>query len=178
MLRREGAAGHDVIVFSATTQFSPAVTLSFYFGRFFPTANSAVRQFSWSTPYYHVHQLSENRPLMEGLAYEGPYRWNVDLRATFGTLPQEVASAIQGVAFPFFERFIDLETARAGIVSRDSWCIGAEGPFWRSLLAMDLALDDVDHFRQWGRSLDPFSRRQANDALVLLGVPTIDSPGT
>jgi hypothetical protein len=56
--------------------------------------------------------------------------------------------------------------ASAALASRDSWCIGADGPFWHNLFCVDAARGDLEHFKAWSRSLDPFCRAQAVERLA------------
>jgi hypothetical protein len=169
MLRRERAGGADVIVFSASTASSPHVLLAFCFGRWFPEAAKVEARLGWQRSYYQVHQLSENAKSMLGLSFDGAHRWSLDITIPPPTLASEVARSIEQIALPFFERFTTLRDAQAAHASNDSWCLPAKGPTWRQMFTIDAALDDISHFRSWAGTLEPFYRRQADEALIQIG---------
>src|SRR5256885_2337624 len=112
MLRRDRGGGADVVVFSATTQFSPGILLAFYFGRWFPEAAKVETRLGWERSLYQIHQLSDNARSMRGLTFDGPYRWSLDVTAPPPSLMSEVASSIGQIAFPFFDRFTTLRDAQ------------------------------------------------------------------
>jgi len=175
MLRRERAGGGDVVAFSASTQSSPQILVAFYFGRWFKDAAQIEKRCGWNESYYHIHQLSDNARSMVGLAFDVAHRWAIDIRTASPSFPDDVARAVEQIAFPFFERFTTLRDAQSGHVSKDSWCIWASGPLWHQLFAIDAALGDTAHLRSWTRSLDPHSRHQADAALIRLGLPPTDA---
>ncbi len=101
---------------------------------------------------------------MKDLQYHGPYSWSLDLSRPIGSLISEMKYAIESIASPFFERFNSIECARDAIASDDPWCFG--GPiFWRQLLFLDAAMNDIAHFKAWAIGLEEFALRQANEAL-------------
>jgi hypothetical protein len=112
-----------------------------------------------------ISQFSVNRPLIENLAYAGPHSWRIDIRNAPSTLAAEVATAIRGMANPFFERFSDLRISRDAIASDDNGCFGANPLGWYSMLCMDAALGELDHFELWIKQLDHFYRKQAEAEL-------------
>jgi len=114
---------------------------------------------------YHIQQYSPNLGHMKGIRYSGPHTWEVDLGQPRRDLAKEVAVAIRGMAYAFFDRFRELRAARDAIASNDPWCFSATGPFWRSLFLLDAALDDLAHFRGWMASLEPFYAPKAAEML-------------
>jgi hypothetical protein len=109
---------------------------------------------------YHIQQFSVNRGALVGLAYQGPFDWSVNIHEPLGQLPVEMAAAVRGMAIPFFERFETLPSARAALADDDPWCFGGAG-FWRQLLHVDLAMGEVERFREWSRRLSDYDRDQA-----------------
>jgi hypothetical protein len=69
------------------------------------------------------------------------------------------------MAYPFFDRFRELRAARDALASRDPWCFGAAGHSWCSLFLLDAALNDLQHFKDWMPSLDPFYAPKAAEML-------------
>jgi hypothetical protein len=112
---------------------------------------------------------------MTGLTFNGPDRWEIDINVPPPSLAEEMASSIEQIAFPFFDRFATLQEAQAGHVSKDPWCIFANGAMWVQLFAVDAALGDTDHLRAWARTLHPITRRQVDEALIRLGLPPTDA---
>ena len=101
---------------------------------------------------------------MTGLPYDGPYSWSVDISKPIGSLVSEMKYAIESIANPFFERFDSIQSARDAIASDDSWCFG--GPiFWKQLLILDAAMNQLGHFKEWAKRLDEFATRQSNEVL-------------
>ena len=174
MLRRERAGGADVVVFSATTGFSPHILLAFYFGRWFPEAAKVEERLGWQRSLYQVHQLSENVKSMLGVTFDGTYRWSFDITVPPLSLVSEVARAIDQIALPFFDRYTTLRDAQMAHGSNDSWCLAASGPTWRQMFTIDAAIDDIAHFRSWARTLEPFYRHQADEALIQIGSSPTD----
>jgi hypothetical protein len=167
-LRRTGDDGADVIILAGSAKWSPLISLSFYFGRSFDLVRQIEKQLGWSGLPYHIQQYSLNLRHMSGIGYAGRHTWDIDLRQPPSDLAREIKAAIQGMAFPFFERFRELSAARDAIATDDPWCFGGRGPFWRSLFLMDAALDDLAHFRKWSERLEPFYAAQAAEALARL----------
>jgi len=97
---------------------------------------------------------------MSGLSYSGPHTWSLDINDTPKALTSEIVAAVHGIADPFFARFSNMEVARDAIACNDHWCFGGF-PFWRQLLILDAALDDLPHFQQWSKGLGSFERSQA-----------------
>ena len=165
-LRRSGAAGADVIVIAGSTKWSPLISLSFYFGRAFDQVRKIERALGIAGLPYHVQQYSPNVRLMTGIGYAGPHTWEVDLGRQPADLVRELRAAIEGMAYPFFERFREPRDARDAIVTDDPWCFDGRGPFWRSVFLLDAALDDLAHFKSWSERLEPFYAAQANQMLA------------
>jgi hypothetical protein len=105
---------------------------------------------------------------MQGVAYAGPDSWSVDISAPPPDLSLQVAAAIHGMADPFFARFDELRSARDAIAAGDPWCFSGQ-LFWRNLLLIDAALDDLPHFEAWAADMPTaFYRDQAVAALAIL----------
>jgi len=115
--------------------------------------------------FYHIHHYSPDSKKFEGLNYDGPNTWSVNIREENDNLVDEIAKAIEGIAYPFFKRFSEVRVARDALAVGDSWCIGAQGSFWPSLFKMDAALGDLEHFKEWANTLTPLFRKQALEAL-------------
>jgi hypothetical protein len=173
-LIRERDGGADIIVLSAATQFSPCISMAFYVGRRFPGATEVEKKCGWQPSYYQIHQFSPNAHQMRELGYVGPSCWEVDLRNPQAGLNDELAAAVRGIGLPFFARFTSLRSTQTALAVGDSWCIGGQGPFWRQMFSVDCALNDLNHFRIWARSLDRFSMAQANMALGHVSQPPIE----
>jgi hypothetical protein len=165
-LRRANGDGADVIILSGSTKWSPLISLSFYFGRSFDRIRQIEKQLGLSTSPYHIQQYSLNLQHMIGIGYAGRHTWDIDLRQPPSGLAREMKAAIQGMAFPFFERFHQLSAARDAVASNDPWCFGARGHSWRSLFLLDTALGDLAHFRTWSERLEPLYAAQATEALA------------
>jgi hypothetical protein len=103
---------------------------------------------------------------MTGIDYAGSHTWEIDLTQPPSGLVGELKVAIQGMAYPFFERFREPRIARDAIASDNPWCFGGAGPFWRSLFLLDAALDDMGHFKSWSARLEPFYAAQAAETLT------------
>jgi len=163
-LRTSDQNDWDVIIFAGSNKYSPYISLEFYFGRNFEAARQLEKRLGDSPIYYHIQQYSLNRNHMKGLAYSGPYSWDLDISKPMGSVVPEMKAAIEGMAAPFFNRFHSIESARDAIASDDPWCFG--GPiFWKQLLILDAALNEINHFKTWAAQLDEIQRRQAEEAL-------------
>ncbi len=160
-LRREREDGYDVIVLSGSNKWSPFINLSFYFGRNFDAARRIEKLLGLYPMHYQIQQYSPNVQHMEGLGYEGEGSWDINIEDPPKDMPQKLKVAIEGIAFPFFERFSTLEAARRALETDDSWCFSPKGPFFHMLFKIDAALDDMDHFREWSKCLESFYLQQA-----------------
>jgi len=165
-LRRKTSQGYDSIVLAGSSKFSPYISISFYFGVNFEKANAIEKKFlkGYEPAYYHIHQYSLNRNHMAGLNYQGPFTWEINIQDPKDIL-QELKAAIEGMAFPFFQRFGDLKVARDAKVDNNPWCLGGDIS-WHHILVMDIALNDIAHFNEWKKTIKPFYAQQA-DARIL-----------
>ena len=164
-LRRDSLHGSDVVVLAPSAKFSPQINLSFYFGRNFAIAKRIEKSVGYHQFYYHIQQFSLNRQPLYATSYNGPDNWDIDLTNPPANLCSEITNAIKAMAESFFARFASAEAARDAIASDDSWCLG--GPtYWRQLLLLDLALDDLGHFKQWYLQLDDWTQNQANQEMA------------
>ena len=159
-LRRKSGSGDDVVILAGSNKYSPNISISFYFGRNFATAKQLEKRVGGHQFYYHIQQYSPRRDGMPGLEYSGPCSWSVDINSPPKSLVAEIVSAVHGMADPFFARFSTIESARDAIARNDPWCFGGK-VFWRQLLLLDAAMDDLPHFQKWATRLGSFERAQA-----------------
>jgi hypothetical protein len=164
-LRRENALGHDVIVVGGSTKWSPHISVDYYFGKRFDRIRRIEKELGMHPMPMHIQQYSPNVGNMKGLKPTGPYSWTANITESLGTLPTELAHSIREIAFPFFERFHDLESSRDAFIANDSWCFGAAPYFWHALFKMDTALGDIEHFEKWSQCLEAPYLEQAQEAL-------------
>jgi len=171
-LKRKVPEGHDVIILSGSAKYSPYISVAFYYGKNFAAARSVEKAARVYTFPYHIQQYSVNwRPTQE-TPYRGEGSWSIDLNSPPSTLAQEMAIAIQGIAFPFFSRFKELTTSRDALAANDPGCFG--GPiFWSQLLRLDAALGDLPHFQQWSHCLDEWTRGQAEAEMAKFALVTV-----
>lgn len=163
-LRRTTPDGHDVLILSVSAKHSPFVSVAFYFGRNYAVAKRIEKLLRGYEFPYHIQQFSLNRRAMAGIPYDGPYQWSIDIRNPPQDLAKQVAAAVLGVAVPFFVRFSSIAAARDALANNDPWCFG--GPvFWRQLLIVDLALDDLAHFQKWAVCLQEYDRNQSEGVI-------------
>jgi hypothetical protein len=165
-LRADAPDGHNIVILAGSTKYSPHISVDFYFGRNFAEAKQVEKRLGGHQFYYHIQQFSPNRTHMKGLEYTGPYIWSVDINNPPMTLVSELAGAVRGMAVPFFERFSDIRTACDAIAVNDPWCFGGKA-FWRQLLLLDMAMNDLEHFENWRVNLDDLAQRQASEVVAL-----------
>ena len=165
-LRADAPGGDNVLILAASTKYSPHISIDFYFGRNFAQAKRVEKRIGDHQFYYHVQQFSPNGKHMKGLEYSGPYTWSVDLNDPPKALIPELVEAVRGMAVPFFERFANIQTARDAIAADDSWCFGGK-TFWRQLLLLDMAMNDLEHFEEWRAPLDALAQSQASEMISL-----------
>jgi len=164
-LRRKSENGQDIVILGGSTKWSPYISVSFHFGELFNSVKVLEKRLGEGAMPYHIHHYSPNAQNMKGLKYKGKNTWEVNIQNPPPTLSKEIASAIQEIAFPFFERFKNIEEARNALAQGDSWCIGAKGAFWRTLLKIDAAIGDIEHFKEWSNCLSGFNKEQAKMAI-------------
>ncbi len=165
-LRRKSKNGHDVVILGGSNKWSPSISMSFHFGKRFDSVRDIEKKLGEDPMFYHIHHSSPNSQNMEGINYSGPNTWRVDINDNNENLVPDIAKAIEGIAFPFFERFIEITEARDALAGKDSWCIGAQGIYWPTLFKVDAALGDIEHFKNWCNSLTPVYKKQALEALI------------
>src|SRR5262245_39441408 len=163
-LRATHQNDRNVLILAGSTKYSPYISLEFYFGRNFEAARRVEKLLGGSPFYYHIQQYSLNRNHMKGLQYNGPYSWSLDISKPNAALISELKYAIEGITTPFFERFQSIESARDAIALDDPWCFGGK-IFWKQLLLLDAAMNDMAHFKEWSTKLDEFARRQVDEVL-------------
>ena len=164
-LRAPAPGGHNVIILSGSNKYSPHISLSFYFGKNFAEVKKIEKIFGPHRFYYHIQQYSLGRQPRHAATYQGPDNWRVDITAPPHNLAAEIVAAIHGMANPFFERFNTIQAARDAIALDDPGCLGGP-PFWRQLLLLDLAINDLSHFERWSEKLGDFAREQAADEIA------------
>jgi|SRR5262245_16488725 len=158
-LRAEVADGSHVIIIAGSNKYSPFVGVDFYFGKCFSAARAIEKQLRICSLPYHVEQYSINFQLRGYASYHGPCTWSVDINDPPGSLVDELVVAIQGIALPFWEKYGTMVAAREAIAADDRDVFGGRLS-WGQLLRLDLALDDLEHFRAWSAQLDDLSRKQ------------------
>jgi len=165
-LRADAPDGHNVVILAGSTKYSPHISVDFYFGRNFAEAKRVEKRLGDHQFYYHIQQFSPNRRHMKGLEYSGPFTWSVDVNNPPRALASELAEAVRGMAVPFFERFSNIRTARDAIADDDPWCFGGKA-YWRQLLLLDMAMNDLQHFERWRANLHELYQRQASEMIAL-----------
>ena len=160
-IKRKRADGFDVIVLSGSNKYSPDINISFYFGRNFDLARKVEKAMGDYPMPYQIQQYSPNMKSMEGLKYKGKGTWDINIEIPPKDIAEAIASAIEGIAFPFFERFSKLSDARDALANDDSWCFSPRGSFYHMIFKLDAALNDISHFENWSECLDSFCLQQA-----------------
>jgi hypothetical protein len=164
-VRAQADGGDKVIILSGSNKYSPHVEVAFYFGCRYAAASKIEKLLGGHQFHYHIQQYSHNRCAFAELPFAGPSTWSVNIESPPLGLASELADAIRGIAFPFFERFASMRAARDALAADDPWCFGGTA-FWPQLLLLDLALGDVAHFKDWARDLDAFSLGQAQERIA------------
>jgi hypothetical protein len=164
-LRRKFQGGYDVIIINSVSKWSPYISIAFYFGRNFDAVRLVEKKYGLQPSFYHIVQYSMNALKIPGLDYSRSVFWRVDITNPPSNLAEELMIAIKSIAYPFFDRFCDLKQVRDAMIEYNPWCFDARGGSWSSLLKIDMALNDVEHFRAWSSCLEPFFLEQANKTL-------------
>jgi hypothetical protein len=165
--RRATPEGHDVVVLSASSKWSPFINVSFYFGKQYKIVADLRRAVGLHPHMNHVQQFALHRQPLYAATYTGPDNWDVDLRNPPAGIAGQIADAIHGMAEPFFGRFSSIREARDAIAKDDPGCFGGR-TFWRQLLLLDAALGDLDHFHTWSACLSEWDRKQADETVAQL----------
>ena len=163
LLRWRGEGADSLVSFSGSNKFSPFVSVAFYFGRRFESASQIERAIGDRSNQWHISHYSINLPLMMDMPYDGPHDWKVDIRNPPVTLVPEMARAIQGMAYPFFERFASVLVARDALLANDPWCVMADF-MWSRMLSLDAALGELEHYEEWSEKLPDFYRAHSDQA--------------
>jgi hypothetical protein len=163
-LRQEVSEGHHVVIISGSNKYSPHIGVDFYYGKCFSAARQIEKRLGIYSFPYHVQQYSPNFRPHGPASYAGPCTWSVDLSQPPSGLAEQLVQAIQGIACPFWDRYGTMLAARDAIALDDPGVFG--GPaFWRQLLHLDMALDDLAHFEAWSSKLNKLSRKQADESI-------------
>ncbi len=159
-LKRRAPEGSDVVILSGSTKHSPHINVAFYYGKNFSAARSLEKIAGVYAFPYHIQQFSLNWQPSLSSSYQGPVDWSVDLNNPPQDIDQQLANAIQAIAYPFFSRFNSILVARDALAANDPECFA--GPaFWAQLLRLDAALGELPHFETWSQGLDEWTRGQA-----------------
>jgi hypothetical protein len=165
--RKVFEGGEDVVSLAGSNRFSPHISVSFYFACSFAAAHCLEELVGLDPLPYHIQQLSLNRGRMKGLTVRnsGREEWSINIEKSIDPrLVAEIIAAIHGMAFPFFDRFSNILSARDALSSNDSWCLGGKMA-WRQLLILDGCLNDLVHFRKWSSVLGDLQLGQAMSLL-------------
>ena len=161
-LRRPVDEGHDVVLLSSSSKYSPHINVAFYFGKNYSRVAAIEKKLKAYKFPYHVQQYSLYRQPLYAPRYLGKDNWGVDIGDPPDDLANQLVAAIKGMAEPFFQEFSTMERARDSIASGSKECFS--GPmFWKQLLEIDLALDDLEHFQSWRSILDDLQQEQADE---------------
>jgi hypothetical protein len=157
-IRSSRADGHDVVLLQRIWDHQPDVEVDLIVGRAFSSVAAVHKKLGVAGTICQIQQSGAN--LSQLLQRTESTRWRFT-----GEPPEEVittiAQSVRELGSPFFERFGDLQNCRDAVATSDAWCSGGHVR-WANVLAMDLALNDYAHFRQWSKSLQPLVREQAN----------------
>jgi hypothetical protein len=157
-IRSSRADGHDVVLLQRIWDHQPDVEVDLIVGRAFSSVAAVHKKLGVAGTICQIQQSGAN--LSQLLQRAEPTRWRFT-----GEPPEEVvttiAHSVRELGLPFFENFSDLQKSRDAVATSDAWCSGGHVR-WANVLAMDLALDDYAHFRQWSKPLQPLVREQAN----------------
>ena len=155
-----GAAfGGSFVSLSGSNKFSPYISVAFYFGNRYEDATRIEKLIGVPKQHRragHIHQYSLNARNMKGLTFTSDYTFDIDIRRPPTNSASAVADAIRQIAFPFWDRYPTVRSARDALLSDDEWCFRAGGPFWEDLLYLDAALGELEHYESWLTQLDPF----------------------
>lgn len=157
-IRRARADGHDVVLLQRIWDHQPEVEIDLIVGRAFSSVAAVQKRLGVTGTICQIQQSGAN--LARVLQRAEPTRWRFKDEPPDAVVAA-VARSVQELGSPFFERFSDLQKSRDAVANSDAWCSGGHLR-WANVLAMDLALDDSAHFRQWSSSLQPLVREQAN----------------
>ena len=119
-LRRASPNGHDVIILGGSNKYSPYISVSFYFGKRFDSVRKIEKLKREEPMPYHIWHYAPNSRSMDGLGHEGANSWEIDIRNELGDITSEVVHGIQGIAYPFFNRFSELSAAREALASANT----------------------------------------------------------
>ena len=143
--QRNGRREH--ICIGVDGKWSPMVRIELFAGIVFPEVSEIQRRAGFVQQTHHIHVSSSNASHLRGFLYEGEAEWTVNASSAIpDVLVDEVAvSAIQ-LGKGLFSRFRDIRDVRNAIAANDPWITASN---WEDVLALDLALDEFDHFYQW-----------------------------
>jgi hypothetical protein len=151
--------GDNFVALSGSNRCSPLISVDFYFGNRYDAATRVEKLLGRSKNEQrigHIIQYSLNARLMEGLTFGSARTFEINIRNPPSNIASSVADAIRQIAFPFWNRYPTVRSARDALLSRDEWCFHAGGPFWHDLLYLDAALGEFEHYESWLAQLEPF----------------------
>lgn len=151
--------GGSFVSLAGSNKFSPSISVAFYFGNRYEDATRIEKLIGVPKKHLsagHISQYSLNARSMKGLTFSTGYNFDIDIRRPPADLASRIADAIRQIAFPFWDRYPTVRSARDALLSADEWCFQAGGPFWQNLLYLDAALGELEHYESWLKQLDPF----------------------
>lgn len=163
--------GSHSITISGSNKWSPMINVAFYFGNRYEEATNIERLLGkrrGELRSAHIMNYSLNAGLMKELSFDRASSWSINIEAPAASLASEIAEAVRQIAFPFWHRYPTVRSARDAMLSGDSWCFQAGGPFWLDLLYLDAALGELDHYESWMANLDAFYVPHASAQLALV----------
>jgi len=153
------AFGGSFVSLSGSNKFSPYISVAFYFGNRYEDATRIEKLIGLPKRHQsagHILQYSLNARMMKGLTFSSNDSFDIDIRRPPTDSASAIADAIRQIAFPFWDRYPTVRSARDALLSPDEWCFKAGGPFWESLLYLDAALGELEHYESWLTQLEPF----------------------
>lgn len=153
--------GYNIITLSGASKHSPYISLSFHIGKHFNITQDILKILEQDRKSENISSYALNARSFKNLNYMGRHTWDININHPSITIADEIVAAIHGIADPFFTRFLTPELAREAIAHNDSWCFGGKA-FWRQLLILDLALNDLNHFTEWSKRLTDVEKNQAD----------------
>jgi hypothetical protein len=153
------AFGASFVSLSGSNKWSPLISVNFYFGNRYDDATKIEKLIGKSKRQQragHILQYSLNAHLMKGLTLSSDYSFEINIQRPPVDIASVVADAIRQIAFPFWNRYPTVRSARDALLSRDEWCFKAGGPSWHDLLYLDAALGELEHYESWLTQLESF----------------------
>jgi hypothetical protein len=152
--------GYDVIQILGNSKWSPVVNIYLSFGKRFDDVAKLEKLMGLKSFRTHIQVTTAIRSKVPTFPYLGPSAWTIDIENPPESLEKEMLNIIEGLGFPFFDRFGSVEEARNELEKEKStWCNTSH---WMQLFHLDAALSEVDRFVEWSRKLEPFQKDLAD----------------